>query len=227
MIAVDENLCNIRLPALRRDIVCDVSTVRLVLAALGADLYAGSQYGVSTNNLSQLSVKKRNVDMSDATDQRLLEALLDSWDRNNTILVNLLRALPKGGLGTKPMEGSPSVAELFTHIHFVRLVLVSEDAPEFARKLPEEEWVFERDPDRIAQMLNDSAEAVRDAVKSRVEAGRDMNLHYDHPILLLQHMIWHEGYHHGQIKLALKVADRPITDEEAGPVTWDIWMRKK
>jgi uncharacterized damage-inducible protein DinB len=105
--------------------------------------------------------------------------------------------------------------------------LVSEDAPEFARKLPEEEWVFERDPDRIAQMLNDSAEAVRDAVKSRVEAGRDMNLHYDHPILLLQHMIWHEGYHHGQIKLALKVADRPITDEEAGPVTWDIWMRKK
>jgi uncharacterized damage-inducible protein DinB len=54
-----------------------------------------------------------------------------------------------------------------------------------------------------------------------------MNLHYDHPILLLQHMIWHEGYHHGQIKLVLKAAGRPITDEEAGPVTWDIWMRKK
>jgi hypothetical protein len=49
--------------------------------------------------------------------------------------------------------------------------------------VPEEEWVDERDPGRIAQMLNDSAKAVRDAVKSRVEAGRDMNLHYDHPIL--------------------------------------------
>jgi hypothetical protein len=44
-------------------------------------------------------------------------------------------------------------------------------------------WVVEPDPGRIAQMLNDSAKAVRDAVKSRVEAGRDMNLHYDHPIL--------------------------------------------
>ena len=54
-----------------------------------------------------------------------------------------------------------------------------------------------------------------------------MDLHYDHPILLLQHMLWHEGYHHGQIKLALKVAGRPVTDEEAGPVTWDVWMRKK
>lgn len=32
LIAVDENLCGIRLPALRRDIVCDVSTVRLGLA---------------------------------------------------------------------------------------------------------------------------------------------------------------------------------------------------
>jgi uncharacterized damage-inducible protein DinB len=165
--------------------------------------------------------------MSDTPDLRLLEALLDSWDRNNTILLNLLRALPEGGLETRPMEGSPSIAELFTHIHFVRLVFISEDAPEFARNLPEQEWLAERDPGRIAQMLNESAKVVRGAVKSRVEAGREMNLHYDHPILLLQHMLWHEGYHHGQIKLALKLAGRPMSDKVAGPVTWDVWMRKK
>ena len=165
--------------------------------------------------------------MSDATEQHLLDALLDSWDRNNTILVNLLRALPEGGLEVRAMKDSPSVAQLFTHIHYGRLVLLSEDAPEFARNVPEEEWVVERDRDRIAEMLNYSAKVVRDAVKSRVEAGRDMNLHYHHPILLLQHMIWHEGYHHGQIKLALKLAGRPMTDSEAGPLTWDIWMRKK
>jgi uncharacterized damage-inducible protein DinB len=165
--------------------------------------------------------------MPDAPDRRLLEALLDSWDRNNTILLNLLRALPVGGLEARVMEGSPAIAELFTHIHFVRLVFVSEDAPEFARELPKEEWAFEHDTDRIAQMLNESANAVRDAVKSKVEAARDMNLHYDHPILLLQHMLWHEGYHHGQIKLALKMTGRPMTDEEAGPLTWDVWMRKK
>ena len=165
--------------------------------------------------------------MSDAQDQLLLEALLDSWDRNNTIMINLLRALPEGGLEARPMDSSPSISELFTHIHYVRLVFVLEDAPEFARKMPDEEWVVERTPDRIAQMLNDSAKAVRDAVKSRVEAGRDMDLHYDHPILLLQHMLWHEGYHHGQMKLALKVAGRPMTDEKAGPLTWRVWMRKK
>src|SRR5882762_5793474 len=102
--------------------------------------------------------------MPDARDQRLLEALLDSWDRNNTILLNLLRALPEGGLEARAMDGSPSVAEMFTHIHFVRLVFVAEDAPEFARPLPEAEWAVERDPGRIAHMLDDSAKAVRAAV---------------------------------------------------------------
>jgi uncharacterized damage-inducible protein DinB len=165
--------------------------------------------------------------MSDAPDHRLLEALLDSWDRNNTILLNLLRALPEGGLEVRAMEGSPSIAEMFTHIHFVRLVFVFEDAPEFAGTLPEEEWVVELDPGRIAQMLNDSARVVRDAVKGRLDADREMDLHYDHPVLLLQHMLWHEGYHHGQMKLTLKVAGRPMADEEAGPVTWGVWMRKR
>jgi uncharacterized damage-inducible protein DinB len=164
--------------------------------------------------------------MPESRERGLLEALLDSWDRNNTILVNLLRALPNDSLQVKAMQGSPSVAALFMHIHYVRLVFVFEDAPELARKPPEREWVAEPDPDRIAQMLNDSAKAVRDAVQAKLEAGRDMDVHYDHPVLLLQHMIWHEGYHHGQIKLALKLAGRPVSDEVAGPVTWDVWMDK-
>jgi uncharacterized damage-inducible protein DinB len=154
--------------------------------------------------------------MSTALNQNLLEALLDSWDRNNQILLNLLHAIPESALDLRPMEGSPSSAQLFAHIHYVRLVFVSEDAPEFAATLPEEEWAVDRDRDRMAHMLNDSAKAVRDAVKSRLEAGREMNLHYDHPILLLQHMIWHEGYHHGQIKLALKLAGRQLGEIHSG-----------
>jgi uncharacterized damage-inducible protein DinB len=165
--------------------------------------------------------------MSPVPDQRLLAALLDSWDRNNAILVNLLRTVPEDRLDTRAMEDSPSVAELFAHIHYVRLVFVLEDAPEFAKPMPKEEWAAEPDRSRMAQQLDDSAKTVRDAVKSRLEAGREMDLHYDHPILLLQHMIWHEGYHHGQIKLALKLAGHPITDEEAGPISWGIWMNKK
>ena len=100
----------------------------------------------------------------------LLEPLLDSWDRNNTIMLSLLRALPTGGLEARATSDSPSIAQLFRHVCFVRLATVSESDSEFARDHPEivpmddEEWLEEHDFDRIAQRLNNSAKVVRDAL---------------------------------------------------------------
>ena len=161
-----------------------------------------------------------------ANDDLLLGAILDSWDRNNRILVNLLRAVPEGGLSARAAEGSPTVAEMFMHMHYVRLVFLSEDAPDCALPVPTREWMGEENPERIAEELEKSAKAVREAVESRIRSGQAMKLHYDHPLLCLQHMIWHEGYHHGQIKLALKIAGRPLGNKEIGPVTWRVWMNK-
>jgi uncharacterized damage-inducible protein DinB len=157
----------------------------------------------------------------------LLDAVLDSWDRNQAIMLNLLRALPEGGLQAKAAPDSPSVAQQFMHLHHERLVSVLEEAPEFARTVPEKEWAVETDAGRIAAMLEDSARAVRDAVRGRVTAGRDLDTNYDHPVLMLQLLLWHEGYHHGQIKLALKLAGRPLSNDEAGPLTWDVWRSRK
>jgi uncharacterized damage-inducible protein DinB len=161
--------------------------------------------------------------MSDAS---LLDALLDSWDRNNRILVNLLRALPEESLDLKPTDDSMSVAELFDHMNFGRLISTSEAVPEFCPNPPGEDRVKERDRGRLVEMLNGSARLVADAVRARIEAGRPTDLRYDHPVLFLQHMIWHEGYHHGQIKLTLKQAGRAFDDEAIGPATWDVWMMK-
>jgi uncharacterized damage-inducible protein DinB len=156
----------------------------------------------------------------------LPDALLDSWDRNNTTLVNLLRLLPEGGLDVRPTPEGHSVAEMLTHIHSVRMALVEENAPESAGPVPEVEWLHERDADRIAAWLDESARAVRAAVAGRLAADKPMDLHYDHPILMIQHLIWHEAYHHGQIKLALKLAGHPIADRDVGRGTWGVWMRK-
>ena len=160
------------------------------------------------------------------SDDAVLTALLDSWDRNNAILVNLLRAIPDAGMDVRGADGSPTAAQLFTHIHYVRLVFVLEDAPEFAQPLPEGEWRSEHDRERLVEMLNGSALVVRDAVEGRLRSGRTMDQHYDHPLLMLQHLIWHEGYHHGQIKLALKASGRPLDDRQIGRMTWGIWMDK-
>jgi uncharacterized damage-inducible protein DinB len=168
--------------------------------------------------------------MTTENTKNLLDAVLDSWDRNNTILVNLVRVLPPGALEVRAVQGSPSVGEMLAHMHYVRLVLIAENAPELApslfKELPAEEWAPETDAGRIAQMLNESGKAVREAAKAKLESGGEMKVHYDHPILFLQHLIWHEGYHHGQIKLALKLAGHPIDDDLAGPVTWHVWFDK-
>jgi len=164
--------------------------------------------------------------MTEMSEKGLLAAVLDSWERNNLILLNLLRALPPGGLEARAMELSPPVGTLFAHMHYVRLIFVQEDAPEFARPMPQGEWRGVRDPEKIAAWLVESAAAVRDAVVGRLRSGKPMDQHYDHPILFLQHMVWHEGYHHGQIKLALKAAGKALEDEAIGRVTWDVWMEK-
>ena len=165
--------------------------------------------------------------MPDTHDHTLLEVLLDSWDRNNTIMLNLLRAIPPGGFDARATASSPSVGQQFAHVHHERLVSVSEEAPEFALAVPNDEWAAETDPHRMAAMLIESATAVRNAIGARVGSGRPLDLQYDHPILLLQLLLWHEAYHHGQIKLALKVGGVPITNDEAGPITWDVWRRRR
>jgi uncharacterized damage-inducible protein DinB len=174
--------------------------------------------------------------MLETPDQSLLEALLDSWDRNNTILINLLRALPEGGLEVRAMETSWPIAVQFSHIHATRLFFVSQTALEFGKDVPElfrqdgEDLLAERNPERITHGLKESAKAVRDAVKNRLDAGRELkgtNVAYDHPILLLQHQLWHEAYHVGQMILALKATGRPMTDEQVAQITGDIWRHEE
>lgn len=164
--------------------------------------------------------------MPERSDQDLLTALLDSWDRNNTILTNLLRAIPSDQLSLRATETSLSIIETFLHMHYTRVELVAENAPEFAPALPRPNWREERDVNRIMAMLNESANTVAEAVKARLQSGEPMGLHYDHPILFLQHMIWHDGYHHGQIKLALKQHGHALEDMEIGKVIWHVWMDK-
>jgi uncharacterized damage-inducible protein DinB len=115
---------------------------------------------------------------------------------------------------------------MFTHMHHERMVSVLENAQECAGEVPAQEWSHERDVNRLTQLLDESAWRVRDAVKGRVQADRALDRDFAHPVHLLQFLIFHEGYHHGQIKLALKAAGCPITDADAGPLTWDVWRAR-
>jgi hypothetical protein len=133
--------------------------------------------------------------------------------------------LPEEGLIAKAAEGSPTIEHQFEHIHNARLELVEENAPGFSVCSASIGEIGRRDRGHIERCLHESARAVRDAVMGKISTREHMRFDYDHPMLLLQHMLWHEGYHHGQIKLALKIAGMPLSDEAVGPVTWEVWTR--
>lgn len=164
--------------------------------------------------------------MSDASKHDLFRALEDSWQRNNTMLVNLLRAIPADLLDHRMLPDGFSLVGMFVHIDFCRRYLVKRSAPEVAVPELPEGWRDQRDPARIEQLLEESARLVPQAVAGRLAAGQAMDVLYDHPILLIQQLIWHEGYHHGQIKAALKLAGSPLNDDDGSLVTFDLWMDK-
>lgn len=164
--------------------------------------------------------------MAHPEDSVLFAALLDSWDRGQTVLLNLLFLVPEGGLEVRATAEGATVGQMFAHMHYIRMVHVLEDVPEHAAGVPEEEWAAGLDRDRLARLLTESAKLVGEAVRARLISGREMDLHYDHPLLMIQHLFWHEAYHHGQIKLALKQAGMPISDDDAGLLTWGVFMDK-
>lgn len=45
----------------------------------------------------------------------LLTAVLTGWDRHNEVLVNLLRAIPTDAFGARVMDGSSTMASMFSH----------------------------------------------------------------------------------------------------------------
>lgn len=164
--------------------------------------------------------------MNEVRGRRLLDGVLDGWDRSNQALLNLLRLVPADCLDARAQTGSPTIAEMFTHLHHERMVSVLENVPECAGPVPEREWNPEPNPDRIAAMLTESAATVRRAVESRIQADGGLDRDFRHPVQLLQFLIFHEGYHHGQIKLALKAAGRTPADDDVGPLIWDVWRAR-
>ncbi len=172
--------------------------------------------------------------MAQVNTEDLLTALLDSWARNNAMLLGFLRDLPDGGLEWCALESSWPIAVQLMHVHHTRQFYVAQAVPALGEGLPalytqrEGEWIASRDFEQIHDALQASAEAVSAAVQRGVTENlvfRGSEISYDHPVLLLQHMLWHEGYHVGQMMLARKAVGQPMSDGDAARLLWSHWQR--
>lgn len=164
--------------------------------------------------------------MTPTLDHTVLDAVLDAWARSNVALVNLLRLLPRGALEARATPDSPTIGQLCAHMHHERLVSVAENVPEEARPVPAAEWATDHDVETLAAALTESCACVDAAVRARIAAGRPLDRAFLHPVQLVQFLIFHDGYHHGQIKLAMKRAGITLADDLVGEHVWDVWRAR-
>ncbi|MFZ4508161.1 MAG: DinB family protein [Fimbriimonas sp.] len=160
----------------------------------------------------------------------LVEDLLESWDRQCRIVSSVASLINEENRSAKPSEDGFALDAQLAHMHSVRRFFLSQVAPSFTEGLTsayaDKEGTPLADLDAIKASLVASGKAVRDAVEAGLQTGGPMkseNVTYDNPVLLLQHMVWHDGWHVGLIFLALRLNGQEPGEEWEEPNVWGQW----
>lgn len=157
------------------------------------------------------------------------EALLDSWDRQCRVIDNLAGLMTPELLQAKPDPDGWTVAYHLAHLHSTRrfwhMMAAGLEEPVGPSLYTQEgeEIIPSHDLAEIRARLAESGELVRSWTEQRIADGSQQCGNYDHPVLYLQHMMWHEGWHAGLIMLALRLAGHEPNEDTECALIWDVW----
>ncbi|MHB8635762.1 MAG: DinB family protein [Fimbriimonadaceae bacterium] len=160
----------------------------------------------------------------------ITELLLDSWDRQCQIVNSVASLIDDKNRQVKPSDDGMALDGQLAHMHSVRKYFLSQVAPNHAAALTsayaDKEGTPLADLNEIKACLTASGAAVRGAVVEGLTTGGPMtgaNVVYDNPVLFLQHMVWHDGWHVGLIFLALRLNGQEPPEEWEEPNVWGRW----
>lgn len=159
------------------------------------------------------------------------EVLLDSWDRQCRIVNAVASRIDESNRHAKPSEDGWPLDLHLAHIHKVRHFFLSNVAPERAAAIGDsfvDGWETPiQDLAEIKSLLTASGVAVREAVSDALKKGVGKVGWYDNPVLFLQHMVWHEGWHVGLIFLGLRLAGQEPPQEWEETQVWGEWRTEE
>jgi uncharacterized damage-inducible protein DinB len=159
------------------------------------------------------------------------EALLDSWDRQCRIVDAVATRVDETNRDVKPSEDGWPLFQQLAHIHNVRRYWLSELDKKRAEAIEDaftDGWKTPiTDLDKIKSLLKESGPIVREVVGDAIRSGKGKVGGYDNPVLYLQHMIWHEGWHVGLIFLGLRLAGQEPGDEWEEANVWGEWRTEE
>lgn len=157
------------------------------------------------------------------------EALLESWTRQAQALINLVGTMKPEVLDAKPSPDGSTVAFHLAHVHTTRRFWHARAAEredlvgESLFTVTDDDWIPSKDLAQIEKRLRESEELVRGFVANKLAAGSDEVGQYDHPVLFLQHLVWHEGWHYALITLALRNVGAEPPEEWEEKHVWELW----
>lgn len=154
------------------------------------------------------------------------QALLDSWNRQSRILSAVTSLLNEGNKQRKPSDDGVSLVTHLAHLHSTRRYFLTQVAPERANAIPAS-WDANtgtpvQDLDELRAMLAQSAQAVHDVLRNSLDNDTPLR-GYDHPVMFLQHMVWHEGWHIGLLMLGLRLAGEEPAEDWEETHLWSEW----
>lgn len=159
------------------------------------------------------------------------EALLDSWDRQCRIVNAVASRVDETNRHVRASEDGWTLDHHLAHVHRVRQYWLSQVAPERASSLGDAFVADWETPignlNVIRGHLEASGGAVREAVRESLAKGVGPVGGYDHPVLFLQHMVWHEGWHVGLLFLGLRRAGQEPPEEWEETHVWGEWRTEE
>lgn len=161
----------------------------------------------------------------------LLEAVLDSWDRQCRIVNAVAGLVSEDTKNLKPASDSWPIYVHLAHMHSTRKYFLRQFDEDAAKSLP---FLFPNgmenpvsDLDVIREALSLSAIAVRKAVDEALSRGIEKVGWYDNALLYQQHLIWHEGWHIGLVMQALRLGGQEPTEDWEEASIWGEWRTEE
>ena len=154
----------------------------------------------------------------------MTDPLLETWQINARVVLYTLDAVDEAVFALPAPAKGRSAPQMFAHIHDVREHLRLESGkalPDGVAKLGKQDR-YDRETLRAA--LESSGQGIEAMVGSALAAGKRISGFKPHTPAFVGYLISHEGYHLGEIGVALREAGHPL-DRKAAFGIWEWGVR--
>jgi uncharacterized damage-inducible protein DinB len=157
-------------------------------------------------------------------DSPLADQVLETWRIHGRILLYTLDAIAPEAFGAPPPRKGRGFAQMFAHIHNVRLLWLKSAAPAALNGLAKIEKGDPLTPEGLRQALASSAAAVEGLLAASLASGGKVKGFRPHAAAFMGYLIAHEAYHQGEIGLALAEIGFPL-DQKTAYGMWEWGVR--